>query len=389
VKQAIEKIMDFVITTVHPKNTDKLDLSTNGLTALLDFAASNTESIKKSLVNILFNHRNQSEIEASVQNCQALIIRLLNDLSIYQQNLDENNTLLNLYRSLSNLLVDVLTYIERYFSRYFNVDEEIPQIYYLLNNEDFDQQLSSLNLDFKDRISDPQLLDMIIDHNPMQANNRNSKTVTFRDLIYWKELLEELNDMVSRRSNYKSVEEILLYFNFNHIQFFKYLIDKLQEEYDKLEAVDAKLELLKYRRKFFRQINIKPNFVLFSQFPSIKEQALNWIEEEIYFIKSLQHQDEILEKKDIEPTSQSKISVALSVAQLAFLIRVFILGKIITNHNQSDVIRIFASNFKTYKTEDISYGSLYGKYFKPEASAIKEVKGALLQLVTLITKMKE
>lgn len=388
-KQAIEKIMDFVITTVHPKNTDKLDLSTNGLTALLDFAASNTESIKKSLVNILFNHRNQSEIEASVQNCQALIIRLLNDLFIYQQNLDENNTLLNLYRSLSNLLVDVLTYIERYFSRYFNVDEEIPQIYYLLNNEDFDQQLSSLNLDFKDRISDPQLLDMIIDHNPMQANNRNSKTVTFRDLIYWKELLEELNDMVSRRSNYKSVEEILLYFNFNHIQFFKYLIDKLQEEYDKLEAVDAKLELLKYRRKFFRQINIKPNFALFSQFPSIKEQALNWIEEEIYFIKSQQHQDEILEKKDIEPTSQSKISVALSVAQLAFLIRVFILGKIITNHNQSDVIRIFASNFKTYKTEDISYGSLYGKYFKPEASAIKEVKGALLQLVTLITKMKE
>jgi hypothetical protein len=81
--------------------------------------------------------------------------------------------------------------------------------------------------------------------------------------------------------------------------------------------------------------------------------------------------------------------VALSVAQLAFLIRVLTLGKIITNQNQADVIRVFASNFKTLKTEEISYGSLYGKYFKPESSAIREIKGVLLQLAGLITRMKD
>lgn len=382
--------MDFVTITVHPKNTVNLDFSETGLKALLDSAWIDIESIKKHLVAVLFDHRKQSEVESSVLNYQSLIIRLQNDLFSYHHDSGENKNLINFYRSLSDLLVDALTYIETYFSKYFDVDEVIPQSYYLLNSKDFEQQLSKLRIEFEDKLADLELIAIITSHLTIRLHGQDKKTITFRDLIFRKELVGELVAIGPGRSSYKTVEEVLLYMNYNHIEFFKHVIDKLQEKYNKLETLDAKLELLKYQRKLFRQMYIKPNFALFSQFPSIKDQVLNWVEEEITFVESqIKPIEEVPVKKEIEPVSPSKISVALSVAQLAFLIRVLTLGKIITNSNQSDVIRIFASHFKTYKTEDISHGSLYGKYFKPEPAAIKEVKGILLQLAGLVTRMKE
>jgi hypothetical protein len=390
VKQAIEKIMDFVTITVHPKNTVTLDLSENGLTVLSDSASIDIESIKKHLVVILFNHQKQSEVESLVQNYQSLIIKLLNDLFSYQNNSGQNKNLNSLYRLLCDLLVNVLTYIETYFSKYFDLDQGIPHIYYLLNNKEFQQQLNKLKIKFKDRSADLKLTAIITSHFTIRGQGQDKKTITFRDLIYRKELVGELVAIGSSKSSYKTVEEVLQYMNYNHIEFFKLFIDKLQEEYNKLETLDAKLEILKYQGKLFRQMYVKPNVALFSQFPSIKDQVLNWIEEEIIFMEGqIKQLEQVPLKKEIEPLSSSKISVALSVAQLAFLIRVLTLGKIITNSNQSDVIRIFATSFKTFKTEDISYGSLYGKYFKPEPAAIKEVKGVLLQLVGLITRMKE
>ena len=389
VKQGIEKIMDFVTITVHPKNTVNLDLSETGLKTLLDTNLIDIESIKRYLVASLLNLENQGDVESLVQNYQSLIIRLLNDLYTYQSNQIENTNLISLYSSLSELLAEVLSYIETYFARYFNIDEDIPLIHYSLSNYDFQQHLSELHIQFKDRSEDLELFTMLISHYFLSQSSLNRKTITYRDLMYRQELVRELNGIFSDSSVYKSVKDVLLIMNFNHIEFFKYLIDKLQEEYKKLETADARLTLLKYQRKLFRQMDIKPNFALFSQFHSIKEQVLNWIEEEIIFVESqIKPIDQEPEKKDIEPGSESKISVSLSVAQLAFLIRVLILGKVITNNNQSDVIRVFASNFKTHKTEDISFGSLYGKYFKPETSAIATVKGILFQLASLITKMK-
>src|SRR5689334_10652529 len=120
--------MDFVTTNVHPKNAVALDLSDEGLKEIIESTSADIESIKKHLVVVLFNDQKQSEIEALVQSYQSLIIRLLNDLFGYQLHYRESNSNLNiLYDSVCDLLANVLTYIETYFSRYFDVDEEIPQ----------------------------------------------------------------------------------------------------------------------------------------------------------------------------------------------------------------------------------------------------------------------
>ena len=83
--QAIEKIINFVTTTVHPRNIVNLCLSEAELNGLLSSASTETESIRKYLIAVLFNYHSQTEIEVVVQNYQSLIIRLLNDLFSYQE----------------------------------------------------------------------------------------------------------------------------------------------------------------------------------------------------------------------------------------------------------------------------------------------------------------
>jgi hypothetical protein len=388
--QAIEKIINFITTTVHPKNAVKLDLSEEQLRVFLDSALSDTESIRKHLISVLFNYHTESEIKVLVQNYQSLIIRLLDDLFTYQECSKVSNNLKVLYSSLTELLANVLNYINIYFSKYFNFNEEVPAVYYLSHSKNFQEQISMMATQLRDRPADLKLIAIITSHYLVHEGGLNKQHFTFRNLVYRKALEKELIGLVSETTSHKTVCEVLLYVNFNHIEFFKYLIDTLQEECNKLQPLHSKLELLKFRRKLFRQTHIKENYALFSKLPSIKEQVVNWIDEEIIFLVSqMKLADHLPEKKDFGLVSEPKIEVTLSVAQLAFLIRIFNLSKIITNRNQSDVVRIFASNFKTSKTEEISYGSLYGKYYKAEPSTIKEVKSVLLQLVGLINKMKE
>jgi hypothetical protein len=281
VKQVIEKIIDFVTITVHPKNTVNLDLSEDGLKALLDSTAVDIEKLKRHLVELLVNQEKQSDLAFSIPNVQSLLIRLSNNVFVYQQNCGENSNLNGLYSSLGSLLVDVLDYTNTYFPKYFDIDQAIPEIYYFANTKDFQQPLNSLHKQFQNRPPDLELIAIITSDYLIPANGTNNKTATFRDLMYKKELVEELLSIDRHGSVFKTVKEVLLYMNFNQVAFFKYLVDKLQEEYSHLEMLDAKLELLRYHRKLYKQIYLKPDFAVFHRFPSIKDQVLNWIEEEI------------------------------------------------------------------------------------------------------------
>src|SRR4051794_11814026 len=109
--------MNFVSATIHPKNVVNLDLSQNTLEAFLETASINADNIRRELVVNLFNRQKQGEVEDLVQNYQSLIIKLLNNLYGYQNDVAQNRDLINLYHSISDILVDVLTYIDTYFSK--------------------------------------------------------------------------------------------------------------------------------------------------------------------------------------------------------------------------------------------------------------------------------
>lgn len=161
VKQAIEKIIHFITTAVLPGNLVNLDLSQSGLITISDAISSEIENIRRHLIASLFNLEKQSDVESLVQNYQSVIIRLLDDVYTYHLDQAENDSALELYSAIITPLSDILSFIENYFAKYFNIDQKVPSHYWVINSENLRAQLSKLHVQFKAQSADLRLITIV------------------------------------------------------------------------------------------------------------------------------------------------------------------------------------------------------------------------------------
>lgn len=392
VKQGIEKMMDFVTITVHPKNTVDLDVSETGVKTLLNTALIETENIRKHLVGSLFNLQEQNELESLVQNYQSVIIRLLDDLYAFKLKA-KNKDLIRLYTSISSFLSDILSYLETYFSKYFNVNEKIPHTCYTTITKDFELRISKLKLQLKDKPADQEVIRIIFLTFEKLNEDRDKNPLTYRKLVYLKEFLNEL-DLVSSNLNVNvkvldvEIQHLLIILNFNHPAFIIHSIDKILQEVNVLETQQEKILKLKFLRKGLNQVNCMPGVALHKDTTSVKDQLVTWIDEEIIFLQSESNALKQTIADDQKNSNEIKINTSLSVPQLAYFIRLLVENKTITNINQTEILKFISLNFSSLKRENISYIHLRSQYYKPELPIVESIKSLLLALVNLSRKIK-
>lgn len=390
-KQEIEKIMEFVTATIHPKNAGKLDLSETGLRSLLATVSNAIENLRIQLVNSVFNFDKQTDAEFLVQNYQSAIITLLDDLSVFQL-IQSEKDLVELYTAISIFLSDFLSYIEKYFSKYFNLEENLPVVYYSLIAKDFEEQLNKLSVLLRERAAAQQLIDIIFFPFSKFKSNQGKSLITYRYLIYLKELLNELNDICQNKKEEDLnivIRSRFIYLNFNDPVFLSLIINTISNETNSQQSLQEKVLKLKFYKKEINQIHTRPGAALHKDIMPIKEQLIVWIDEEINF---LQIENDVLKQSSSIPEQQSdrelKINTSLSVPQLAYFIRLLVENKTITNINQTQILKFFTLHFTSLKREHISYGHLRSQYYKTELPAIESIKNLLLTLVNLSRKIK-
>lgn len=390
-EQAIEKLVSFITITVHPRNTVHLDLSEAGVKLLLDDVALNSEKISKNLVVSLFNLKRQSDVESLVQNYQSVLIRLLDDLYKYQLLQEQNKSLIYLYSSTTDRLIDLLSFIETYFSKYFNLDERVPEIYYSLSCKELALSLGEVNLQLKGLVVDEKLVEIINSVFSFTNSEYNNSAITYRRLTYLKELLAELSSILSD-ANSDGINEMickqLIQSNFNTPSFIVYVIDRLHAEVKTQDSLQDQILKLKFYKKDLGQIIISSSKYFHLDLMPAQEQLIDWIVEEIHFLESESQslkQNLVDEQRDDD---EFKINTSLSVPQLAYFVRLLVENKTITNVNQTQLLKFVASHFTTVKRENMSYGHLRSQYYKIEFSAIENIRTVLLTLINLTRKIK-
>ncbi len=391
VKQAIEKIIHCITTAVYPGNLVNLDLSESGLKTISDAVSIEIENIRTHLIVSLFNLEKQSEVESLVQNYQSVIIRLLDDLYTYQLDQAGNNNVLALYSAISTSLSDILSFIENYFTKYFNIDQKVPYHYHVIKSENFQSQLSKLRIQFKERAADLKLITIVESCYSLSISDSHKTTITYRQLIYLKELLAELTSISSdtQTADFNTtICNLLVYLNFNHPAFIVYMTDKFSRKIKEQESQQEKVLQLNLQLKQIKQINTTSRGILFKDIMGVKEQLINWIDEEIDYIQKESDVSKQLASDEQKSESELKINTSLSIPQLAFFVRLLVENKTITNINQTQLLKFIALHFTSVKRENISYGHLRSQYYKAELPAIESIKNLLLTLVNLSRKIK-
>ncbi len=114
----------------------------------------------------------------------------------------------------------------------------------------------------------------------------------------------------------------------------------------------------------------------------MKEQIATWLYNEIHFYeKQWQMQGN---KTGTSAVTQEKLNISLSVAELAFFIKLLQRARVIKSENSTELMNFIANNLRTDKSESISAGSLRNKFYNVESSTVESMKGVINDLVKVM-----
>ncbi|KAA2240304.1 hypothetical protein F0L74_29520 [Chitinophaga agrisoli] len=310
-----------------------------------------------------------------------LTINDLTEISRPPGFLKETNIIQIIYNALSQLLLN----IEKSYSTYFDIHVKVPFTYLLAVKGRYGDRLYAIAERYTGYGVDPMLIDIIsesfTDFHPKDI----SSTVTYHRLFYLKRLVDRLSLIRSRSFQNpdpnRTLYDILLEFNFNHPEYYKYVTAEAKKEMEGLPLREQIEWLIKWQ-KHINQIAIQPGLIYQPLDISLKQHLHNWIAAEMNCLKELSLLS--IDNPDTEETNRwknFKISTQLSVPQLGNFLKLTMDAGFILNENKTEFLEFCACYFSTVQQKNIAAGSLRKNFYAEDAAVSESVRGILQQLI--------
>ncbi|MCV9387891.1 hypothetical protein [Reichenbachiella ulvae] len=395
----LEVLNTLVFTDLNPSQFINNQTTIEKLDDLKSIAESETDRIKKAIRKVVFGTKKERQIETYIQQHQQELISLTDQLLKYFRpeealriyELSEEPSPTNLYKVVYGSLEELLTYIEKYFSKYFSLKAKIPDCYRIIANRDFQEYLPDIEYSLKRKGVNIRLLQIVLVPFGQFKEIRNREKTSFRKLIYLKEMLKELQELAENEHENEELDGDILsnmmYLNYNSFRFFGYYTRFIKLCYQKEDTLYGQMENLAWFNKCISQTQIKPGVAYKPRQKSLKENLLDWLDEEVLYLEKQQQLSLNLSPNKYEDFPMDfKLHTNLSVAQLAYLIKVFIDSGVFKNRNQREVLRFLARFMRTKRAENVSAESLRTKFYNVEHNTKEGVKDLLINMINHIRK---
>lgn len=295
---------------------------------------------------------------------------------IYNISADSNkiDCLKIIYIYLEKLLI----FIENEYRNYSDVNTQVPYRTLLIKEYEIIDKLHQVK---------SRLVDMNINDNlrkmafvpllKMDTTNIQEK-LTYSEFHYCTEYIEEL----SRKFEHKKVVEEAVFkewlydLNYNSLEFFDFETNRIRSCMENMETDIEKIGMLYQLLKYYNQRPARNHANLNQNFPCIKDQMINWIDEEIEYLtrkKTLESND------NMEPII--KIKTSFSVRQLSYFFFILVQCGILQPKNHSDIFRLICKNFKTEKTDKMTFQSVKNNFYSAESSVVDFIRTKIFTLL--------
>ena len=339
--------------------------------------------IKNSFKRIAFSDHRDLLIERYMQNHQSALVDLADKL---WPTISDDKSKINQYTY--DQLDDLIRFLEKFFSKYFNPETKIPESYRLIAIRELRPHLKQIQSDLEETNLDMGLIKIVLSPLRKLVHHRSSQ-ITFSNLIFCKTLFRELSNFREIISDQNDPIESLIcsmiYLNFNSIKFFTYCTSFIKSCYQSKETLVDQLDKLAWFSKTIGQAAVKPCFTYQAQMATLKDQLLEWIEQETSYLER-RHQLSLnlpVNKVDGLPENY-KLTTGLSVAQLAYFTKLLLETKVILNRNHKEVLKFISHYFRSKKAENISFESMRTKFYNIESNtreAVREIVSTILNEV--------
>ncbi|KAB1157775.1 hypothetical protein [Flavobacterium luteum] len=350
------------------------------------------DKIKKINKEKVFKFKSKERIEQYIHKKQYALENLahrlikeinpVNSSDIYQfsNNYDKIDCLKITYIYLEKLL----RFIEKEYRNYLNVNIQIPYRSILVKEFEITDKLKEVKSRLLGSNINDQLLKLAYEPLLKIATINIQEKLTYYEFNYCTEFILTLYKQITfENSSEEAIKECLFDLNFNSTQFFDNLTDGILIELSKLENNIQKIDILYRLLKNYNQKQTR-NFIKYNEnLPSIKEQIISWIEEEIEYLSKKMKLDANQFTNVANNEDKIKFLTGLSVAQLSYFFALLIETGIIKHKNQADIFRFISENFKTENTAKISTDSIKTKYYNVETTTKIAIREKIIELLNL------
>jgi hypothetical protein len=369
--------------------------SNPALPELSEILKQETERIKLAWRDEVFSSSNENTVELYIQRHQIAIIelkdqilKLLNpeqteELLKPTEITDKISALKVLYQSLYNLL----SFIEKYFTKYFDLSAKVPDSYRNISERNFSERLPVLREKLKQKELSHDIIWSVTSCFSEFIESKEAK-VSYRRIIYLKEMYRELDRLCSLEISGLELERqictSMIYINFNSLKLLNHCTRVMKESFQSKETLNEQLEVLAHYLKRINQVHEKPGFSYKPSHKSIKSQLTDWVTQEIIFLER-RHQLSFGFKTEQQEantgTEKFKIETSLSVAQTGYFLRILVNAGIIENGNTIELVQFIAKHISSKRAEEVSPGSLRKKFYEIDPATKVAVKKAIIKML--------
>jgi hypothetical protein len=277
-------------------------------------------------------------------------------------------------------------YLIRHFYKFFDGKAKVSQRYRSAIAVDINYQVVQIVELLKSSVDMP-LTEVL--YEPFDKLTNNSGVLCFHQLFY---LRQFIGDMLAESQKQNIDDAFLVDFlernNFNSLRFTQYLINNYLNHLANCKTSEARQKFLYELLGRYSHLEVGA-WKYIEELPSIKDQMLTWITEELYFAAKTEKSYTYKVAKPDLSRNKNKLPINLPVAQIAYILKVQKELNLFPVNNLSEMMKMFCEHTSSAKQDNISLSSMWSKYYNVEHSTKLAVRKIIKRMLEYVDKDME
>ncbi|SHN13859.1 hypothetical protein [Flavobacterium xinjiangense] len=391
--------LDLLVTfTLNPSKTDVSEITTVQSKAIIEKTIEQTLFIQSEFKIKVFSLNKEKQIKIIVGNYHSSLIIFLDNVIERSHNVVfERFDLKQVINTLISCFDELLSFIETRFSDYLSLDLRVPATYLLISKKKLKQKIDKLKNSSTSTINNQKVTVILFDSLYSFVNSKRNEKVTFRQVLYRKQLIKELELLKVKQNEDQAnaaLDEILIYMNFNSRKYINYFTKCVADKINCCESAAGKMENLLFYFKEFNQIHSKDGVILNPHHQDLKTVLSDWFKHEMMYLEKKLHFSVVplltIDKKQNQTAvidiTKDKVLCKLSTDQTALILRASDELKILIAKSMNHVFKTIVPFLSTPHKVDPSYDSMRSKSYVAEE---RDKKIVIETLERMIKQIKE
>ncbi|WP_369764979.1 hypothetical protein [Flavobacterium sp. WC2429] len=391
--------LDLLVTfTLNPSKNDVNAITSVQSNAIVEKTIAQTESIQCEFKIKIFSLNKEKQIKIVVGNYHSSLIIFLDKVIERSHSVAfERHDLKQVINTLISCFEELLSFLETRFSDYLSLDVRVPATYLVVSKKKLKQKIDKLKVSTASTLSDQKVTAILFNNLYSFVNSKRNGKVTFRQVLYRKQLIKELELLKIKPNNAEAnllLADILIYMNFNSRRFINYFTQCVADKINCSESAAGKMEKLLFYFKKLNQIHSIDGVILNPHHKDLKTVLSDWFQHEMVYLEKKLHfsvvpvhsNDKKLIPAAVIDSTKDKILCKLSIDQTALVLRASEELEILIAKSMNHLFKTIVPFLSTPNKVNLSYDSMRSKSYVAEE---RDKKIVIETLERMIRQIKE